>query len=116
MTTFLASIPFPPIPPLEKKQKLKGYFEVLDISIFTPSCRQLLLKLSPPHGSGQVQGRDGIPIWQGRGWQALLVDHKDHTQSLGTAPVMVRAVLSQRERRADTAKYVRTAGESAVPQ
>lgn len=70
----------------------------------------------PPHGHGQVEGRDGDPIWQGQGKQALLVDHKDHTQSLATAPVMVKAMLSQRERRADTTKYVRAAGESATPQ
>lgn len=61
LTTFLASVPFHPIPLLEKKQKLKGYFEVPDTSICT-SCCQLLHMLSPPHGSGQVQGRDGVPI------------------------------------------------------
>lgn len=75
VTTFLASTPFPPIPLLEKKQKLRGYFGVRDISICT-SCCQLLHMLPPPHGSGQVQGRDGSPLWQGQGKQALLVDTK----------------------------------------
>lgn len=50
------------------------------ISAFVHLAVKVLCMLPSPHGNGQVQGRDGVPTWQGQGRQALLVDHKDHTQ------------------------------------
>lgn len=83
-------------------------FVLLAVSFFT--CSHLLMAVV------KCKAGRGFPSDGGQGRQVRLVDHKDHTHSLSTAPVMVKAVLSQRERRADTARYVRTARESATPQ
>ena len=119
-TTLLSPILFPLILLLEKRQeKLKGYFEVLEISICISSCCRPPYMLPPPHGSGQELGKHkagmGFPSGRGKAgrqhWKALLVDHKDHTRSLSAAPAMAKALLSQGGRRAGTARHVRTAGE-----
>lgn len=113
-TTFLAFHFFSSSSPPWEKAEAQGVF-------WSAGYQHLYILLSNPHASTSSWQWSGVK----QGWGPHLAGarqagpssgpHSPHTQ-LGHCTCDGETMLSQRERRADTAKYVRAAGESATPQ